>query len=455
MSNPVEVRIPQHLWGPLWDEVRRFGAYEPVVFGLVSHSETSRRTLLLVQEIVIPPGSAFVRNTGHGAKWSGEYNIALLNQALERRLGILIFHYHPSTGRVGMSMDDADSARQLLPTFQMVAPGRPHGSVVLGDTSAAGLILLPSASLLVDNLRLRFFSDTLIRTLPEPEASTDDLQVHCRQPLVDGKLSRASLRGAVVVVVGLSGGGTQVATQLAGLGVGEIIGIDSQRVTRDNLVATDEFGWADILLRRRKTDSVKSKIWWINRQVRFTAVDALVPEKAAIEALKRADIIVGCVNNLNARADLQEIAWRYCIPYVDIGLGLHPLDPSDGLSEVGAISGNVFVAVPGGACLWCTGFLTQRKLELEAGGADRSYLRANCSRGHEHRSAAYVASFNAVLAGLAVGDVLQLILGYAPGLATRKQYDALCGTVSEVLVEKSQECPRCASVLAAGDPVWE
>jgi len=449
----VEVRIPQHLWGPLWDEVRRVGAYEPVVFGLVSHSETSRRTLVLVQDIVIPPATAFVQNIGHGAKWSGAYNISLLNQALERRLGILIFHYHPSIGRVGMSMDNADSARQLLPAFQMVAPGRPHGSVVLGDTSATGLILLPGASLLVDNLRLRFFNDTLT-TLPEPEASAEELLLHRSRPLVDGTVARSLLHEVSVAVVGLSGGGTQVATQLAGLGIGEIIGIDAQRVTSDNLAATDEFGWADILLHRRKTAAVKSKVWWINRQVRFTAVDALVPDKAAIEALKRTDLIVGCVNNLNARADLQEIAWRYCIPYVDIGLGLHPLDPNDGLSEIVAISGNVFAAVPGKACLWCTGFLSQRKLELESGG-NRSYLRTNLAARSRHDSAAYVASFNAVLAGLAVSDVLQLILGYAPVLATRKQYDALGGTVSEVLVEKSQQCSRCASVLAAGDPLWE
>jgi hypothetical protein len=195
-------------------------------------------------------------------------------------------------------------------------------------------------------------------------------------------------------------------------------------------------------------------VWWINRNVRFTAVNSLVPEKAAIEALKRADVIVGCVNNLNARADLQEIAWRYCIPYVDIGLGLFPLDPDDELSEIAAISGNVFTAVPGGACLWCTGFLTEKKLEMEAGGANRSYLRTTLSR-QNGQVAAFVTSFNAVLAGLAASDVLQLLLGYAPVLSTRRQYDALSGTVSEVLVQRNRSCQKCSSVLAAGDPLWQ
>jgi len=315
-------------------------------------------------------------------------------------------------------------------------------------------VLLPKKSAFVDDFRLRFFGET-VTTLPLPEASVAELLLHRRRPLVNGVVSRSLLHNISVAVVGLSGGGTQVATQLAGLGVGEIIGIDAQRVTPDNLIATDEFGWADTLLHRRKTAAARSKVWWINRRVRFTQVNVPVPEKAALEALKRSDIIVGCVNNLHARADLQEIASRYCIPYVDIGLGLYPLDPEDDFSEIAAVSGHVFTFVPGGPCLWCTGFLTEEKLRLEAGGADRSYLRRNLAARGKRDSVVYVASFNGVLACLAVGDVLQLVLGYAPALATRKQYDAIAGTVSEVVVKRNPNCTKCIALLAAGDPCWK
>jgi hypothetical protein len=449
----IEVRIPRHLWGRLLEEVRRPGPREPVAFGLVSHAQTLNRTLLLVRDVIVPPTTAFVESKAHGAKWTGAYNISLLNEALERGLGILIFHYHGGAAQVGMSDGDKTSARQLLPAFQMVAPGRPHGSVVLGESSVGGLILLPDASHLIKDFRLRFFNDDMT-TFPRVLANAADLLLHQNQPLLEGTVTRSTLGNMVVAVVGLSGGGTQVVRNLACLGVGELIGIDSQRVTRDNLLATGEFGWSDVLLRRRKTSAVRSQVWWINRHVRFTAVNALVPEPPAIAELKRADLIVGCVNNLNARADLQEIAWRYCIPYVDIGLGLYPLNPNDELSEIGAITGNVFVALPGEACLWCTGFLSEEKLQLEAGG-DRSYLRTKLAARSRQNSAAYVASFNGVLAGLAVSDVLQLSLGYASTIAVRKQYDALSGTVSEVIVKRNPNCPKCLSVLAAGDPLWQ
>jgi len=335
----------------------------------------------------------------------------------------------------------------------MVIPGRPHGSVVLGETSTAGFVLLLNTHDFVDNFQLRFFSESMT-TLPRLEANPADFP-HCRRPLVNDIGSRSLLRNTAIAVVGLSGGGSQVAGQLAAHGVGEIIGIDEQRITRDNILATDEFGWLDVVLRRRKTAAVRSRVRRVNRSVRFTAVNALVPEKAAVEALKRADVIVGCVNNLNTRADLQEIAWRYCIPYVDIGLGLYPLDPNDGMSEIAAISGNVFRAVPGGPCLWCTGFLTEQKLRQESGNTNRSYLRSRLANRKKSESGVYVAGFNGVLAGLAASDVLQLILGYAPALPVRRHYDALSGTVLEVAVEKSANCPKCTDVLAAGDPLWQ
>ncbi len=391
MRSSVQLRVPSHHWAQLSEEVRRHIEHEPVVFGLVSHSQTSSDTLVLVRELVVPPPTAFVRAAGHGAKWTGAYNIALLNRALERGLGIVIFHYHPGRAGVRLSGDDDSSARQLLPAFQVVIPGRPHGSVVLGESSAAGLMLLPNSSEPVSEIGLRFYGDR-ITTFPLPEAKAEDALLHRRQPLVAAAVSKSLLRDTRVAVVGLSGGGSQVATQLGVLGVGEIIGIDAQRVASDNLVATDGFSWADALLRRRKTAAVRSKLWWINRNVRFTVVNALVPEKPAIEALKRADVIIGCVNNLNARADLQEIAWRYCIPYIDIGLGLYPLDPDDELSEIAAASGNAYTAVPGGACLWCTGFLTDKKLEMEAGGANRSYLRTTLALQTRRQTAAFVAS---------------------------------------------------------------
>jgi hypothetical protein len=413
---------------------------------------TPRGPVLLVRDLIIPPANVFILGTRHGAKWAGAYNIALLNEAAARSLGIVIFHHHEG-GRVQLSSDDRQSAQRLLPSFQMVLPARPHGSVVVGNGSVAGMILMPGERNVAEHIRLRLYERSI--------EMLDGAQV-LSGPALEGigtvaetRAVISRLREACIAIVGLSGGGSQVATKLASLGVGEIIGIDPQRVSRDNLLATDELGWPDVLLRRRKTAAVKTRVWWTNRAVRFTPVNALVAEPQAVEALKRADVIIGCVNNLNARADIQEIAWRFCIPYVDIGLVLRPTEPTDPNSRLSHISGNVFTAIPGGACLWCTGFLTEQKLAAEAGGANRSYLCTTLSTRVHQQPGAYVTAFNATLAGLAASTALQLVLGYASEPAISTMYDGLSGTVLEVAASKKADCPKCAADLCAGDLVWQ
>jgi hypothetical protein len=52
---------------------------------------------------------------------------------------------------------------------------------------------------------------------------------------------------------------------------------------------------------------------------------------AVLGILKTAAVIVGCVDNLHARADLQELSWRLLIPYVDIGVNIRAIkDPEPG-----------------------------------------------------------------------------------------------------------------------------
>lgn len=169
-----------------------------------------------------------------------------------------------------------------------------------------------------------------------------------------------------------------------------------------------------------------------------------MPEATTLAALKRADIIVGCVNNYHARADLNEIALRYCIPLVDIGVRLHT-DQSDRLT---GIPGQRSTVLPGSPCMWCTEFLTDAKLNAETGGRGRSYLEGPNDRD------ALVSSFNGVLAGEAATEVLRLLSGIGRGRDMRLLYDGLEGTLQPLVVRSREGCPRCEDTLAAGDPLW-
>lgn len=447
----IQVRIASDLSRRLIEGISQPGTREAVVFGLASHASTSTRELVLVRELVIPPESAFLPSAGHGARWSGAFSIELLNRALHRKLGVFIFHAHSGDRTVRMSGDDLGSARELLPRFQTVIPERPHGSVVFSRASAAGVVLMPGNDALTDHVGVRCLQDSWLHTWPLPTATEGEYQDFQRLVIANAPLIRKILKNAVVAVVGLSGGGSQVIPYLAALGVGEIIGVDPQRVDQTNRSSTPNFSWIEAKLGVYKVTAAGWRAWLANRRTRFTGIRASVPEPAALEALKRADIIIGCVNNYHARADLAELAWRYCMPYIDIGLRVmtnSPVPPVEGLERVTGVPGQIFTALPGAPCPWCTDFLTEAKLENETGGRGRPYLQS--ASGHE----AFVSPFNGTLAADAAAEVLRLLSGLGRDRAPRRQYDGQSGALLPMVVKRRADCRFCSDFLAAGDPIW-
>jgi len=442
----MEVRVPAHLVSPLqvgiaWTEHR-----ESVVFGLASHLATPGRTVLLVRELMPLPSEAYIAEPGHGAAWSGAATLPVLNEALARHCGIVVFHSHPRGGPVSLSNDDRDNGRRLLAAFQNIIPDRPHGSVVLGHDHSAGIFLLPGQDDYSAGGRVRLLGKG-IRDLPSdntrpvytPEAAFD------RQALLTGRDGEARIRSARIAVVGLSGGGSQVVQQLAHMGVGEIIGIDPAKAKPSHRARLIGITASDAKRASLKTDIMARLVRRINRAVRFTGIPHAIPEQPAIDALKEADIAVGCLDTYHARADLQDLCVRFLIPYVDVGLLIRPVEGGSGVT----IGGNVITAIPGLFCLWCVGFLSEERLAAETGGRPRSYFEGADGQ-------AQVVSMNGLLASKAVTEVLQLITGFAPvteELAIKK-YDGLGGTLAEWIVQPDRECAVCRHALGAGELIW-
>src|SRR5262245_59032045 len=236
LSKLIEIRIPAHLTRPLREAVTFGYGRESVVFALASHSVVGDKTLVLVRKVLTLPDEAYVPNSGHGAKWLGSAMVPILNEALAGTLGVVLFHSHPHRGRVALSSDDVRSARALLPVFQNLVPDRPHASVVFGDEHAAGLVLMPGTERYNNAVKLRWV-DKVITDLTVEDAGVwpaSEEGIYHRQELVIGSRGQNRLSRAKVGVVGLGGGGSQVVQQLAHIGIGEIIGIDGDRVERSN-----------------------------------------------------------------------------------------------------------------------------------------------------------------------------------------------------------------------------
>ena len=283
-----------------------------------------------------------------------------------------------------------------------------------------------------------------------------------RQALVVGGPGQEILAGARVAVVGLGGGGSHVVQQLAHLGIGEIIVIDPDRVETTNRHRLVGLTRLDVWLKRRKVDVMYRLVQRIGNGSRCRRIAQKVPEPVAVEAIKQADIIVGCLDNLHARLDLQELSWRFLIPYVDIGVSIRAVEGCGESDPRVSIGGNVITLIPGGFCLWCCGFLSDEKLALERNGPNRSYFQNRTGE-------AQVVSFNGVVASQAANEVLQLLTGFA-GTGIRfadvasnhdateqrgfKKFNGTAGTLAEWGASRRVTCTHCTKTLGQGSITW-
>jgi len=461
MSRPIELRIPYRLGESLQEHVYRQDSHEHVTFGLVSYSNRGNSPLLLLRDLIPLRESDYIPNPEHGASWRGSAMFPIMESAMERGLGILIFHAHDHAGVPGLSRDDLQSANKLIPMFRKRVATRPHGTVVLSRTHAAGLVWLPNSRKPQPLHRVRWFGSAIIDfdcAAKSHQASITE--EFARQTLVLGKEGQATLNSSTVAVVGAGGGGSHVIQQLLYAGVGRIIVIDPdvyENSNRHRLVSAER---RDI--GRPKVDIFHRLAKRIGFGGRVHRVRAAIPDSEAIQALLKADVIVGCVDTLFTRADLQEIASRYLIPYVDIGTTIRPLPDATGADSRVVVSGNVLSFVPGSFCMWCSGFLSDEKLNHEQNGPTRGYFEKN-------NQEAQVVSFNGLVASQAVTEVLQLLTGFRGiGLSEAdlkiprdgvfrgyKKFDGVAGTLTEWGAVRRPDCPHCKENLAAGDVVLE
>lgn len=461
MSRGLELRIPFRLGEVLQEHVYRQGSHEHVIFGLVSHSIRGNSTLLLLRDLIPLRESDYIPNAEHGASWRGSAMFPTMEAAMERGLGILIFHAHDHVGLPGLSRDDLQSADKLVPMFRKRVATRPHGTVVLSRTHAAGLVWLPNSRKPQPLRKVRWFGNTIIdfNCAGNSNQESPITEEYARQTLLVGRQGQAQLRNSTVAIVGAGGGGSHVIQQLAYAGVGRLIVIDPDIYENSNRHRLISAELKDI--GRPKVDIFHRLARRIGLGGRVQRVRAAIPDSEAIQAILEADVIVGCVDTLFTRADLQETASRYLIPYVDIGVTIRPVpDAAAGDPRV-TVSGNVLSFIPGSFCMWCSGFLTDEKLKQEQNGPTRGYFEKN-------NQDAQVVSFNGLVASQAVTEVLQLLTGFrGAGLLKTglelsvtgvfrgyKKFDGAAGTLTEWGGSRRSDCPHCKENLAAGDIIF-
>lgn len=261
---------------------------------------------------------------------------------------------------------------------------------------------------------------------------------HKRQSFL-GKESEESLKNLRIAIVGLGGGGSHIAQQLAHIGIGNLFlfdfdAIDKEGTNLNRLVGATE---TDVEEGTLKTDIARRLINGIDTSINIITFNTSWQDNH--EVLRRCDVIFGCVDSLLQRRDLEAAARRFLSPYIDIGMDVHEIRGKY------VISGQVALSMPGQSCMQCLGILRENLLAEEA------------ARYGVAGSRPQVIWSNGVLASSAVGVFMQLVTSWgenriAPVLL---EYDGNLHTIkpSNKLQYLSEiECCHYSDEQQIGDP---
>ena len=204
-----------------------------------------------------------------------------------------------------------------------------------------------------------------------------------------GNASIQILAETRVAIVGLGGGGSHIAQQLAHLGVGQIRLIDPQEIEASNLNRIIGATAKDVIARTPKVKIAERLIQSIRPS---TKVDVAQNEWQHVDhLLKDAHVIFGCVDGYRQRMYLESAARRFCLPYIDIGMDVVNIS-----ADTYAVAGQMIMTLPDGPCMKCLGFLSQDRLDKE----ENAYGAAGITP--------QVVWTNGTLASLAVGAFVRL-----------------------------------------------
>lgn len=260
---------------------------------------------------------------------------------------------------------------------------------------------------------------------------------HSRQSFL-GDYSEKVLRQSRIGVIGLCGGGSHIAQQLAHIGIGQIVVADFDHVDAPNLNRMVGSCPNDAESKRLKNDVIREHILRINPNAKVMTVGRW---QESGDLIRTCNIAIGCVDSFTARDELERFNRRFLVPYVDIGMDVHQLSSGFG------ISGQVALSIPGGHCLWCHGILTQERLAQE----QRNYGAAG--------GKPQVIWPNGVLASIAVGHAISLLLPWNTDLPMSSliEYDGnrhITRTGARLQFLRDEPCAHYKGEGSVGDPFF-
>lgn len=421
--------------------LRRSGHEACVVLFTRALSRPERGARLLEVAAVIPGEADYQRRSSYEAELRPAFVASVTKRAAQHRLGVVFVHSHPEADPLRFSPTDDAGEGHLADFLHRRVPTATHCSVVIGPQRLIGRIVGSQEPIRIIEVGARR------RVLAEgslvPNGSP--LEEYDRQVRLLGAEGQRRIGELRIAIVGVGGTGSVVAQELAHLGVTHFLLIDPDVIEPTNLnrvvgATLDDVGKA-------KVDVAKGSIRRINAHTMVNATRGDIMRSSVARQATEVDLIFGCTDSHGSRSVLQQIAYQYLIPCIDMGSTIVVQD-----GAISHIHGRVQLLAPGLPCLTCSELL------------DPNEVRRDMMTAFERRSDPYIVgaaepapavmSLNATVASLGVTMFLSVVAGL-PGDARNVLYDAIGSSLRKLAPRPNPECFICSSAgaLAQGDEV--
>ncbi len=242
-----------------------------------------------------------------------------------------------------------------------------------------------------------------------------------------GWWDQSRIRAARVMVVGAGALGNEVIKNLALLGTGLVVVVDFDAIEASNLSRSVLFRDADC--GRTKAEAAAAMASQINPDCRAVPVVGRIPDDTGLGLIEAMDLVIGCVDNREARLWINRHCWRAGKPWIDGGI-----QEISGVAKVFAPPGHPAHA-PGSGCYECT--MTDNDYRL-------IQLRYSCpllSREELQQGRVPTApTIASIIGGLQVQEALKLLHGLPSAAGSGLVFNGAANRFYQTAYPSREDC---------------
>ena len=410
--------------------------YETCAAGLVFPAGTrggAGEQVFVIRGFREVPEQAYLERTRSGASLRPEFCTELGNRARAAGAGVVIAHTHVGRNPLQSFSHVDDRGEVALANYfdRRLGTGVNFAAVFTAETVHARSLGAGMAHKVV------FVGKNLVQNLVSGSCVSE---THDRQVRAFGAAGQKALARLRVGVIGLGGTGSVVAQQLAHLGVSSFLFIDPDVVDITNLnrlvgATPDAVGQPKVTVARRLVTA-------INPLAECAELQGDVADDNVARSLLDMSFVFCCTDSMASRAVLNQLAYQYLIPCIDMGVGI-----GADKGRIQYVSGRVQMLSAGLPCLVCTEKLDGEQVRQEMLTEEQRVADPYIQGAAVAQPA--VISLNSTVASAAVTMFLSAVTGI-PSAARMLTYDGMLGTLRAAAMEPRPHCVACSEDGALG-----